>query len=119
MKDFAHEQAHRLGLTVGPQLVASINATAATTDITLAANATSGCYVVIEDLQLTLAAAGTVAVYSNTNAGTRMTGDHVKAAGELTVRIQNLVSPTAAQPVVLGRTNIAVGGHVVYRILQP
>jgi hypothetical protein len=78
----------------------------------------AGAVVVIEDLQLTLAAAGTVSVWMTSNAGTRMTGDHVKAAGELTVRLQNLISPSASEAVVLARTNIAVGGHVVYRILS-
>lgn len=119
MKSFAQEQAARLSCTVGPLLTASIGATAATTDVTLVANAAAGSYVVIEQLELTLAAAGTVAVYDNTNAGARMTGDHVRASGELFLRLTNLVSPVAAHPVVLGRTNIAVGGHVVYRILSP
>lgn len=118
MKSFAQEQAHRLGLSCGPQLSASIGATVATTDVTLAAAGGAGTFVVIEDLQLTLAAAGTVAVYDTSAASTRRTGDHVRAAGELFLRLQNLVSATENVPMVLGRTNIAVGGHVTYRILS-
>lgn len=119
MKDFAHEQAHRLGLSVGPQLTAAINATAATTDVVLVADPGAGAWVVIEDLQLSLAAAGTVSVWTTASTtGTRATGDIVRAAGELAVRIENLVSSAASEAVVLGRTNIAVGGHVVYRILS-
>ncbi len=117
-KSFAEEQAARLRVSVGPLLKASINATVATTDITLAAAGGAGTYIVIEKIELTLAAAGTVAVWSNTSAGTRMTGDHVRAAGELVVNLSDLVSPTANQPVVLGRTNIAVGGSVSYRVLS-
>jgi hypothetical protein len=74
--------------------------------------------VVIEDLQLTLAAAGTVSVWSDASStGTMMSGDHVRAAGELFLRLQNMLGDQG-EAVVLGRTNIAVGGHVTYRILS-
>jgi hypothetical protein len=119
MKDYAHEQAHRLGLSLGPQLTAPITATAATTDVTLVADPGDGHYVVIEDLQLTLAAAGTVAVWSDVSStGTMMSGSHVRIAAEQFLRLQNMLSD-ASEAVVLGRTNIAVGGHVTYRILSP
>lgn len=102
--------------SVGALVQASYGFTAAIDNQILIAAPSSGQRLVIERLELAIAA-GTVALYTGPGAGTRMTGDLVLPAGFYV--FERLFCTADAAAFTCSRvTSIAIAGRVLYRVVS-
>lgn len=98
-------------------LSAQFGFAAAIDNQTLIAAGAAGSRIVVERLEITVGAAGTIALYTGPAAGTRITGDMVVPTGVQVIE-RLLVGADAAALTCSRVTSVAIAGRVLYRVLS-